>query len=72
VEHQSTIEVIVNGKSQQVAAGAMVTDLISTLNLAPERIAIELNHSILPRGVWARTALSAGDQLEIVHFVGGG
>ena len=69
---QSTIEIIVNSNAHEVNPGARVTDLIKQLELAPERIAIELNLSILPRAKWAETELRPGDKLEIVHFVGGG
>jgi len=72
VNGQNTIEVIVNGDAHQVNPGARVTDLIKQLELAPERLAIELNLSILPRAKWAETELNPGDKLEIVHFVGGG
>jgi thiamine biosynthesis protein ThiS len=47
-------------------------DLVKQLELAPERLAIELNLSILPRAKWAETELKSGDRLELVHFVGGG
>jgi thiamine biosynthesis protein ThiS len=69
---QDTIEVIVNGDAHQVSLGASVTDLVKQLELAPERLAIELNLSILPRAKWAETELKSGDRLELVHFVGGG
>jgi thiamine biosynthesis protein ThiS len=69
---QNTIEVIVNGDAHQVRLGASVTDLVKQLELAPERLAIELNLSILPRAKWAETELKPGDRLELVHFVGGG
>jgi len=72
MDGQDTIEVIVNGDAHQVSHGARVTDLIKQLELAPERLAIELNLSILPRAKWAETELRLGDRLEIVHFVGGG
>ena len=72
VNGQDTIEIIVNGDAHQVNPGARVTDLIKQLELAQERLAIELNHSILPRAKWAETELRSGDRLEIVHFVGGG
>jgi len=37
-----------------------------------DRVAVELNRDIVPRGKWPETNLSEGDRLEIVHFVGGG
>lgn len=69
---QDTIEITVNGEARQIDQGARVTDLIKQLELTPERLAIELNLSILPRAKWAETELRPGDRLEIVHFVGGG
>jgi thiamine biosynthesis protein ThiS len=69
---QDTIEIIVNGDARQVSQGARVMDLVKQLELAPERLAIELNLSILPRAKWAETELRQGDRVEMVHFVGGG
>ena len=46
--------------------------LVETLGMKPDRVAIELNRDIVPRERWAETALSDGDKLEVVHFVGGG
>ena len=67
-----TIEIIVNGEPRQIPPASTVTDLVTSLNLAPERLAIELNLSILPRHAWPETRLQQGDRLELVHFVGGG
>ncbi|HMV48769.1 MAG TPA: sulfur carrier protein ThiS [Blastocatellia bacterium] len=68
----NTIEIIINGEPREIAAQSKVTDLVSLLDLTAQRLAIELNLSILPRAVWAETTLQTGDKLEIVHFVGGG
>jgi len=46
--------------------------LIVSLNMKPDRVAVELNHAIVPRDRWSQTLLKDGDRLEIVHFVGGG
>lgn len=72
VTGQETIEIIVNGDALQIRSGARITELVAQLDLTPERLAIELNLSILPRAKWAETELRSGDRLEIVHFVGGG
>jgi thiamine biosynthesis protein ThiS len=72
VEEISKIEITVNGEPYQIAEDSTVIDLVYALKLAAERLAIELNLSILPRTAWAETRLQAGDRLEIVHFVGGG
>jgi thiamine biosynthesis protein ThiS len=72
VNRRDTIEITVNGEARQMSRGARVMDLVKQLELAPERLAIELNLSILPRAKWAETELKSGDRLELVHFVGGG
>ncbi len=46
--------------------------LIQSLNMKSDRVAVELNREIAPRDRWPQTTLKDGDQLEIVHFVGGG
>lgn len=46
--------------------------LVEKLGMKSDRVAIELNREIAPRDRWAEMTLKDGDQLEIVHFVGGG
>jgi thiamine biosynthesis protein ThiS len=72
VNERPTIQILVNGEPYQIAESSQVSDLVSELKLPPERVAIELNLSILPRAKWAETVLNTGDKLEIVQFVGGG
>jgi thiamine biosynthesis protein ThiS len=61
-----------NGESREVMEGAMLSDLVHELLLAPARIAIEVNQRVVRRDQWELTALVEGDRIEIVHFVGGG
>ncbi len=46
--------------------------LVSDLKLQGDRIAVEHNGTMVPRAKWSETPLAEGDQLEMVHFVGGG
>ncbi len=46
--------------------------LVESLGMKADRVAIELNRDIVPRDRWSDTTLNEGDQLEVVHFVGGG
>ncbi len=66
------IHITINGEPKPLAAATTVTALVAQLELTAQRLAIELNRDILPRGQWAETKLNDGDKLEIVHFVGGG
>lgn len=65
------MELQVNGDSLAFS-GQTVADLVVQLKLSERRIAIELNHEILPRHQYADTALREGDRLEIIHAIGGG
>jgi thiamine biosynthesis protein ThiS len=62
----------INGDEKEVANAATLADLVEQLSMKADRVAVELNRSIVPRANWAATSLKDGDELEIVHFVGGG
>ncbi|MEA2174660.1 MAG: thiazole synthase [Blastocatellia bacterium] len=66
------MRIILNGEPRDVPDSISLSDLLEHLSLAPERLAIEYNREVVRRADWPRTVLSEGDQLEIVHFVGGG
>ena len=63
---------LLNGERREVAKGLSLAELVEKLNLAPERIAIELNQSVVRRAEWSTLMLKESDRVEIVHFVGGG
>ena len=60
-----------NGEERALAATTLAT-LVDELGMKADRVAVELNREIVPRARWEATALRDGDELEIVHFVGGG
>ena len=62
----------INGESKSCVSPLTLDGLISQMGLKPDRVAVELNLSIVPRDLWSQTELNEGDRLEIVHFVGGG
>ena len=67
-----TIEVQVNGALRRVPSGCSVALLLDWLELPSERIAVELNKSIVRKRDWAATPVESGARVEIVEFVGGG
>lgn len=62
----------VNGEAREVEDDLNLSGLVTILSLKPEQIAIELNKEVVRRAHWVDTLLREGDQVEIVHFVGGG
>lgn len=67
-----TISITVNGEHRRVAGGLTLAGLANELGLAPEKVAVERNMVVVPRSTLDAVALEDGDELEIVHFVGGG
>lgn len=67
-----TITITVNGEHKRVHAGLSIADLAQSLGLVPEKVAVERNLEVVPRSTLAQVMVEDGDELEIVHFVGGG
>ena len=66
------MNVVLNGKSVELDGIRTVGDLLRSKELKPRMVAVELNGEIVPRDRYDEQQLNEGDQLEIVHFVGGG
>jgi sulfur carrier protein len=67
--------VIINGQNREFTefpAVARLSEIVASLALKGDRVAIEHNGSIAARSQWEATIVKTGDKLEIVHFVGGG
>ena len=62
----------VNGETRGFAARLSVAELLAAIGLDTRKVAVERNEEIVPRSRYGETRLEAGDQLEIVHFIGGG
>ena len=67
-----TVSITVNGEHKRVSAGLSLAGLATELGLIPEKIAVERNMEVVPRSTLAEVMVEDGDDLEIVHFVGGG
>jgi len=66
------LQIQLNGEPREIDDGLNLSKLVAFLKLKPEQIAIELNRQVVRRVDWETTPVNDGDQLEIVHFVGGG
>jgi len=66
------MHVIINGEGRDIPEGLTVRALLAHLDLAGGPVAVEINREIVPRAEHEKRSLSAGDAIEIVHFVGGG
>ena len=71
-QHPRAVRITVNGTEQELPNGLTVAALLLHLGFDQGPVAVERNRSVLPRAQHASEALTEGDILEIVHFVGGG
>jgi sulfur carrier protein len=62
----------VNGKDEVLAA-LTVAELLQTRGIERKRgVAVAINGTVVPAGVWSERRLAAGDRIEIVRPFGGG
>lgn len=66
------MQITINGEKREFGETQTVGELVQTLQLSDQRIAVELNREIVRKKDWESTILSDADKIEIVHFVGGG
>jgi thiamine biosynthesis protein ThiS len=66
------VDVVVNGEHRQLADGATLLEVLAELELDPGAVVVEHNRRIVRRLGLGDVKVSAGDAIELVHFVGGG
>lgn len=67
-----TMEIKLNGKIETVTTGLSIEDLVKTVGFNPKKIAVEVNHAVIPAKSHSLTILKQGDEVEVVTLVGGG
>lgn len=65
-------QITLNGEPRTFPAGSTLLDIVRALGLEPDRLAIELNRTIVKRVKWDATLVDEGAEIEVVQFVGGG
>jgi thiamine biosynthesis protein ThiS len=68
----SAITILVNGEQRALESDSTLLDLLTALELDPRSVVVELNREIVRHPTLGATTLRDGDQVELVHFVGGG
>lgn len=66
------VRVYVNGEPREFLDSLSLAELVTELDLPAQRIAVELNRTVVRRSEWSTIVLHDEDRIEIVHFVGGG
>jgi sulfur carrier protein len=66
------IKIKVNGKTKSVPENYKVSDLVKNLKIPLKKVAIEINQEIIDKKKVFKINLQKNDNIEIVHFIGGG
>ena len=66
------LEIELNGAAHTLPAQASLHDLVESLGLAGQKLALAVNRQVVPRGRWAETRPAPQDRVDVVRAIGGG
>jgi len=66
------VEITLNGSTRKIESEVTLDRLLDLFSLPRQRVAIELNRTVVRRNDWPETSIREGDVIEVIHFVGGG
>ena len=64
--------ITLNGDPFELTGPLTVNELLTHLEIDSRRVAVERNLVVVKRAVYDSTVVKAGDEVEVVNFVGGG
>lgn len=64
--------ITLNGEPHAWPAPQTVAALLASLEIDTRTVAVERNRVVVKRAAYDATTIDAGDEIEIVSFVGGG
>ncbi|HBG62110.1 MAG TPA: thiamine biosynthesis protein ThiS [Candidatus Omnitrophica bacterium] len=67
-----SMKITVNGQEKVFESSLSLENLIENLSQNKDHVIAELNGNIIKSSKWLSTAISDGDAIELVTFVGGG
>ena len=65
-------EITLNGKPHDLAGTPTIVELIDTLSVKANQVAVAVNGEVVTRHEWPQTRVRDGDVVEVVRAVGGG
>ncbi|MCG2585412.1 sulfur carrier protein ThiS [Massilia sp. TS11] len=64
--------ILVNGTAQPLAPEQTLAELVASLALGQQAVAVAVDRRVVPRPQWAGFRLQPGQQIDIVRAIGGG
>jgi len=66
------MKIILNGEQINLSGNMNIAALLAEYNLDRKKIAVEKNLEIVPQSSFEEAIINEGDNIEIIHFIGGG
>ena len=66
------LEIELNGAAHALPGDSSLHDLVESLGLAGQKLALAVNRQVVPRERWRDTILAARDRVDVVRAIGGG
>ena len=66
------MKIVLNAEPHTLNQGSHVTDLVESLQLGNQAIAVAINRKIIPKSLWSSTAINELDVVDVVRAIGGG
>jgi len=66
------VNITLNGEKRKAPDCVTVRGLLEFLDISPQRVAVELNETLVKKDLYGATQVSEGDAVEVVSFMGGG
>jgi len=66
------MQIRLNGQDRELADAATVAELLASLALRPEGVAVAVDRRVIPRGEHTSHRLHPGAEVEVIRAVGGG
>jgi sulfur carrier protein len=61
-----------NGAPYSMAAGSTLGDLVDTLGLHGQALALAVDRTVVRRDQWLERAIAPGERIDLVRAIGGG
>jgi len=65
-------QIELNGAAHALPDGASLADLVETLGLTGQAVAVAVNREVVRRDRWAETRPQSADRVDVVRAIGGG
>lgn len=68
----ATVDFELNGEKRAASEPLTVLGLLEEFDLVGRRVAVAINSEVVPKSLFGQRTIRPGDQVEVIHAVGGG